>query len=222
MDNKKMFLGLMIISVLALFAILVMAANGHDVSVSSGISLVSINSTSGMYFSGGIRANLSGTVTLNVSNRSVTNDVDLNLSALNITLIGVSNSLVYNVTNKTLADGYADPAGKNDSWRVSFNTALVSDGVYNISFYGHNLSDNATVRNQSVFKTTSEFLIIDNTAPNITIHTPNGTFIGGSTTINFNATIMNDTRFTMLHYVNMSNNSDGPKPSGTGSALWNA
>ena len=194
MKNKKIYLILSLV-LISLAAFIVLAFN-PDTAV-SGAGLASPIP----------RQNISGNFLLNVTSpwRTVAAGADMgNFTNVTVSFINGSGSWVFNIT---LTDNNTEV---NQTFNRTFSSiGILADSVYNITINATNASDGVrTIFNQSAFKTESDYIIVDNTAPNMTIHSPtNGSFIGATGSFLMNATIMNDTRLTALHFVNFTNTS---------------
>jgi len=117
--------------------------------------------------------------------------------------------LVYNVTINDTSDLSA-----NNTFNVTIDTSSVfSDYIYGITINATNASlstgalegiNNSNGAGNPAFL----LLVIDNTAPSVTIDSPaDGSWIGSGGSFNFSATVTNDTGFTHFDVVNLSNNS---------------
>src|SRR3989344_6411560 len=110
--------------------------------------------------------NVTGTITLNSSNGTTVGTVHY----ANFNWINISNHFVVNVTafNDTQDDF---------NLTVNFNTANVSDGVYNVTVRVYNSSGTVSTVNASITNIT-----VDNTAPNVTrLISPTGVNISTGT-----------------------------------------
>ncbi|MBI2112371.1 PGF-pre-PGF domain-containing protein [Candidatus Woesearchaeota archaeon] len=173
-DNKKSY-GLIFVLVIVALAYFALAFT-PDTSVSNAALISPI-----------MRQNISGSFLLNVSSGVYFGGNAGNLTNVTVSFWNSSDRLVYiaNLTDKNI--------GVNQTFNVTLSSsAIFLDGFYNISLNSTNASDGAFLFNNSVFKSASQFIFIDNTVPNVTINTPVARFnytTGG--TIVFNATVFN-------------------------------
>ncbi|MBT4651519.1 hypothetical protein HOC13_03270, partial [Candidatus Woesearchaeota archaeon] len=213
MKHKKEFLTTLTILIIALFALIVWAGPG-GVDTTTNNAQFSVPSLPGPQ--NFLNANVSATSTLEVSaDRPVSWSFDGNFTNGTVYFWNGSDPNVNSITEVGLAASYSlTSADFNANFSVANASILdsghnLSDGVYNITVKVTNASDDILLFNKSIFTDPSQFMVIDGTNPNVTINTPaNGSFIGSSEAFTFNATITNDTGWTALAYVNLSNNSD--------------
>jgi len=179
--NKKTIYALFLVSLVAVFAYMVMASfDGRGVSVISPT----------------VDNNYSGVLILNATINDSGTDID---NATNVTFFFYSDtdgSLVYNVT-------FENSSGNQSRFNTSVNTVtLLADDTYNITVNATNASKD-NIENSSITG-----VLIDNTAPTITINTANNSFLGTSvTSLVFNVTVA-DSGSGVLTTVDLQNNSE--------------
>jgi PGF-pre-PGF domain-containing protein len=213
MKHKKEFLTTLTILIIALFALIVWAGPG-GVDTTTNNAQFSVPSLPGPQ--NFLNANVSATSTLEVSaDRPVSWSFDGNFTNGTVYFWNGSDPNVNSITEVGLAASYSLTSADFDANFSVANASILdsghnlSDGVYNITVKVTNASDDILLFNKSIFTDSSQFMVIDGTNPYVTINTPaNGSFIGSSEAFTFNATITNDTGWTALAYVNLSNNSD--------------
>lgn len=204
MDEKRLVSIVFMILIVALFAFMVFALNP-----STGISNMKLNEPIA-------RQNISGNFTVNVTAAHISYGIDGNDG--NITNVSVIFWNASNLAQKVFTFVMNATAGNNSTTNTTFNATLANryraflpDGIYNISINATNASDGANLENNTVFNTAADFIHIDNSPPSITaINSPaNNTYLGSKQALVFNVTITNDTGFTDIHVVNISNGTGG-------------
>ena len=203
MDEKRLVSIVFMVLVVALFAFMVFALD-----LSTSISNMSFNAPTAK--------NISGSFLVNVTAAHISygdNGNDGNITNVSVIFWNASN-----LTQKVFTFVMNATAGNNSTTNTTFSSTLANvdraflpDGIYNISINATNASDGANLENNSVFNTAVDFIYIDNGAPSITaINSPaNNTYLSSKQALVFNVTITNDTGFTDIHVVNISNGTGG-------------
>ncbi|MDP3989943.1 MAG: PGF-pre-PGF domain-containing protein [archaeon] len=212
---RKNLLTIIFVAIIALFAIIVYAL-GTDTSVSN------VNVTAPI-----ANQNISGNLFINVTAAHIAGG-DGNITNVTVNFLNISDATNPTVLNSTvLVD---DDLAVNLTFNKTINTVALGliDGVYNLTINATNASDGAILNNFTVFKTPSDLIVIDNTAPTVvSIVSPTASSTTTSGSILINVSLNNDSRVTAIETVifqvsNSSGTAFNVTSSATNGTLWNA